>query len=68
LSWLAKTHEAALKSIRALVAEVIEDLRKNNEEIPEPLQIGTIAADSLSTSLPRPTESLLSGRPKPGYA
>lgn len=36
LSWLAKTHEAALRGIRSLVAEVIEDLRKNNEEIPEP--------------------------------
>ena len=37
LSWLAKTHEAALKGIRTVVAEVIEDLLKNREEIPEPL-------------------------------
>jgi predicted HicB family RNase H-like nuclease len=37
LSWLAKTHESALKGIRKVVAEVIEDLRKNKEEIPEPL-------------------------------
>ncbi|MEW6053244.1 MAG: toxin-antitoxin system HicB family antitoxin [Nitrospirota bacterium] len=37
LSWLAKTHEAALKGIRSLVGKVIEDLRKNKEEIPEPL-------------------------------
>jgi predicted HicB family RNase H-like nuclease len=37
LSWLAKTHEAALRGIRKVVAEVIEDLRKNKEEIPEPL-------------------------------
>lgn len=36
LSWLAKTHEAALKGIRKVVAEVIEDLRKNKEEIPAP--------------------------------
>ena len=36
LSWLAKTHEAALRGIRSLVAEVIEDLRKNKEDIPEP--------------------------------
>jgi predicted HicB family RNase H-like nuclease len=37
LSWLTKTHEAALKGIRSLVGEVIEDLRKNKEAIPEPL-------------------------------
>ena len=36
LSWLAKTHEAALRGIRSLVAEVIEDLRKNKEGVPEP--------------------------------
>ena len=37
LSWLAKTHEAALKGIRKVVADVIADLRKGEEEIPEPL-------------------------------
>jgi predicted HicB family RNase H-like nuclease len=37
LSWLAKTHEAALKGIRKVVAEVIEDLRDNKEPVPEPL-------------------------------
>ena len=37
LSWLAKTQEAALKGVRSLVWKVIEDLRKNKEEIPEPL-------------------------------
>lgn len=37
LSWLAKTPEAALKGIRKLVLEVIEDMTKNNEPVPEPI-------------------------------
>jgi len=37
LSWLAKTHEGALKGIRKAVASVIEDMKKNGEPIPEPL-------------------------------
>ena len=37
LSWLSKTHEAALKGIRNVVAEIIKDMKKNGEEIPPPL-------------------------------
>ena len=37
LSWLAKTPDAALKGIRKVVAEVIEDMRKTREPIPEPI-------------------------------
>lgn len=37
LSWLAQTPEAALKGIRKVVAEVIKDMKKNKEPIPEPL-------------------------------
>ena len=37
LSWLAKTPEAALKGIRRVVAEVIEDMKKTGETVPEPL-------------------------------
>ncbi len=37
LSWLAKTPESALKGIRRLVAEVIADLLRNGESVPEPL-------------------------------
>lgn len=37
LSWLAKSPEAALKGIRTLVAQVIEDIKANGESIPEPL-------------------------------
>ena len=37
LSWLAPTPEDALKGMRILVGEVIEDLRKNEEPVPEPI-------------------------------
>lgn len=36
LSWLARTPEAALKGIRKIVADVVKDMKKNNEPIPEP--------------------------------
>ena len=35
LSWLAGTPEAALKGIRKVVADVIRDMQKNSEIIPE---------------------------------
>lgn len=37
LSWLAKTHEAALKGIRRLVSEVIIDMESNKEPVPQPI-------------------------------
>ncbi|WP_188793020.1 type II toxin-antitoxin system HicB family antitoxin [Dyella nitratireducens] len=37
LSWLAGTPEAALKGIRKVVAEAVEDMRASGEEIPEPI-------------------------------
>ncbi|MGR3318156.1 MAG: type II toxin-antitoxin system HicB family antitoxin [Candidatus Anammoxibacter sp.] len=37
LSWLAKTPETALKGARKLVADVINDMKKSGEEIPEPI-------------------------------
>lgn len=37
LSWLADTQEAAIRGLRDLLAEVIDDLRGNHEPIPEPL-------------------------------
>ena len=39
LSWLAQTPEAALKGVSKLVGEVVEDLRHNNEPIPEPIAV-----------------------------
>jgi predicted HicB family RNase H-like nuclease len=37
LSWLEKTPEKALKGIRELVHECIDDLRGENQEVPEPI-------------------------------
>lgn len=37
LSWLAHAPEAALKGIRKLVNEVIADMLRNEEPVPEPI-------------------------------
>ena len=37
LSWLAASPEAALKGIRKVVADVVNDLEANGEPLPEPL-------------------------------
>ena len=37
LSWLAKTPESALKGIRNVVADVIQDMKESGEEVPQPI-------------------------------
>ncbi|MBU0479928.1 MAG: type II toxin-antitoxin system HicB family antitoxin [Proteobacteria bacterium] len=37
LSWLAATPESALRGIRNVVAQAIEDMEQNGEEIPQPI-------------------------------
>lgn len=37
LSWLAKTPETALRGIRRVVADVVEDMKAEDEAVPEPL-------------------------------
>ena len=37
LSWLSKTPEGALRGIRKVISEVIADMKKSGEEIPEPI-------------------------------
>ena len=37
LSWVADTQDEAFKGIRKLIKEVIVDMEKNGEHIPEPL-------------------------------
>jgi len=39
LSWLAQTEDAAFKGIRKLVEDVVQDMQKNGEPLPEPLSI-----------------------------
>ena len=36
ISWLAKTPEAALKGIRKLVADIVADMQRTGEKVPEP--------------------------------
>ncbi len=36
-SWLAATHEAALKGIRKLVSSIVADMKKSGEVIPQPI-------------------------------
>ena len=43
LSWLAETPESALQGIRKVVAEVVADMRKTHEPIPEPLASRTFS-------------------------
>ncbi len=37
LSWLAKTPEAALKGVRKVVSDIVEDMRTTGETIPDPI-------------------------------
>lgn len=41
LSWLAPTQDEALHGLRDLVDDVVEDLRRNGEQIPEPMSSKT---------------------------
>jgi predicted HicB family RNase H-like nuclease len=41
LSWLADTQDEALRGIRDLARDVVEDLRANAEPVPEPLSSRT---------------------------
>lgn len=37
LSWLASSPEAALRGIRAVIADAVADMKQSREPIPEPL-------------------------------
>ena len=37
LSWLSRTQESALKGICKVVEDVIKDMKKNGEPVPEPI-------------------------------
>jgi len=38
-SWLASSQEAALKGIKKLVDDIVNDMEKNGESIPDPLAL-----------------------------
>ncbi|KGM13454.1 type II toxin-antitoxin system HicB family antitoxin [Cellulomonas bogoriensis] len=37
LSWLAESQEDALAGLRELIADTVQDMRDNHEQVPEPL-------------------------------
>ena len=37
LSWLARTPEAALRGIRKVVTDIVQDMHGHGEDIPEPI-------------------------------
>ena len=47
LSWLEKTPEQSLAGIRRLVQQTVADLRKNDEEVPEPIAMNLPATAGL---------------------
>ena len=53
LSWLAATPEAALKGIRKVVADVVNDMREQGKSPPSPLPQDATAANSWSGFLPK---------------
>jgi predicted HicB family RNase H-like nuclease len=38
-SWLASSHEEALKGIKKIIRDILKDMEKNNEPIPKPLAL-----------------------------
>ncbi len=47
LSWLAGSQEDALKGIRQVAAEVVEDMRLSGEPIPEPIALKSFSGKFL---------------------
>jgi len=52
LSWLSKTPEGALRGIRKVVADVVNDMNKSGEEIPEPIANKTYSGKFMVRVLP----------------
>ncbi|MBU1862644.1 MAG: type II toxin-antitoxin system HicB family antitoxin [Candidatus Omnitrophica bacterium] len=38
VSWLSSSAEEALKGVRSVVSDVVRDMQKNEEDIPEPFE------------------------------
>ncbi len=58
LSWLSESPEEALRGIRNVVGDVIEDMKKNNEEIPQPLATKKYSGKFMVRLLPDQHRSL----------
>ena len=58
LSWLAKTPETALKGIRKVVADVVKDMQKNSELLPEAIACKRYSGKFMVRILPEVHRSL----------
>ena len=65
LSWLANTPESALKGIRNVVADVVKDMKVNNEPIPEPIAVKHYSGKFMVRVPPRCIETLPLKQQKP---
>lgn len=52
LSWLAETQEAAFKGIVSLVAETVEDMKKEKEPVPMPLSLSKFSGKFIVRTTP----------------
>ena len=57
LSWLSKTPESALKGIRNVVSEIVMDMKKHMEDVPQP--IANKNYSGLGSREPRSSKSLI---------
>jgi predicted RNase H-like HicB family nuclease len=53
LSWLAKDPQAALRGICKLVQEVIEDMRREGEAVPEPIALKHFSGKFMARVFPQ---------------
>ena len=58
LSWLAKSPEAALKGIRNVVADVVADMQKTGEKLPEPIACKRFSGKFMVRLLPEQHRNL----------
>jgi predicted HicB family RNase H-like nuclease len=59
LSWLAKDPDAALKGIRELVQEVVRDMQKEHENIPDPIALKQYSGKFMVRVLPQVHKKLV---------
>lgn len=58
LSWLSKSPEAALKGIRKIVAEAVQDMKANGEDIPQAIAGRNYSGEFMVRVLPEVHRSL----------
>lgn len=56
LSWLSESPESAFRGIRDLVAEIVEDMRKSGEKVPDPAVLSSLKKEVPVIIIPSPSE------------